>query len=197
MKSERLTNHTKKQIAQTLVKNKYSWKRVALYAKSKLIANQAYETVFSASERLSFLSAPKHWFRKSPSISVYVGGEHHSLSFSGDSYRLRSANVWGDRPWSSDRGIFLPMPFTILNDKFASLSKIGLAVTELNEELITFRDDCDTDFALVMNALEKFNTSKQLEEGWPEVMKFYPIQKAEVKLPVVQIAILNVQLGLI
>jgi hypothetical protein len=202
MKSERLNKAIKEKLASQLILNKYSWKRKALIAKGKLIADQVYDTVFSSADRLAFLSAPKHYFRKASCMNFYVGGENHTAQFNGESHILRgglpnrtfgSSNTWGPHVTS----VLKPMPFLAPNDKFKALSFIGLEVTQHLVNLESFRSDCNSDYSLAMRALNEFKTSKQLEEGWPAVMKFYPIGKDEIQLPAVQLKLLNVQLGLI
>lgn len=182
----KLTNYHRDSIADAATKFAFDPRKQALDEVGDALAREAYESVFSLSQRVAAAALPKHWFCYTNNVKFNVGGLTLSFPLTGDALPLPFLCKGTDNVVSYG-GVCAAIPHGKLCDRMQTHAQ---AVENLKQERKAAR-------AVLRNLLAGFTTVKAMQEAWPEGEAFYANLAPDTpKLPAVSMADINKRFGL-
>lgn len=178
LKSQKITWNIARRIKDAVIKHRFADDRDALVERERVFADAVYRDVYKA--HLKKMEAlPEGWLQSQGHFHVAFGGQYERIKF-GDVRRVLARDVHNAAK-VYDATHKLTVEFRAIKDADKSL-----------------RDSVREAESKVESAINSFNTTKQLIEGWPEVEKFVRqiVGQPKVNLPTVETKALNKLLDL-
>lgn len=192
-KSRRLDQHTRDQVNHLLLRHRFEEDVLKIVARRARIADQLYKLAFPARVREQINALPESWLPTKNNIKAQISGEIISVPFSGAVISLLSQVIsTGAKPDEEWRRF----PYKSVNSVTAvydASDRITEEWWQLSSDQTDLKEAIERAQVQARQSLAAYNTTKQLEEGWPEVKPFLHrvLPPERPKLPALPIDTLN------